>query len=300
MAPNGGNGKLKGIILAGGTGTRLYPATRAISKQLMPVYDKPMIYYPITTLMLAGIRDYLIITTPSQRPIFENLLGDGADWGLHFQYAEQDEPRGLADAFIVGRAFIGKDNVAMILGDNLFYGQGLNDIVKRATKKKHGATVFAYRVSDPERYGVIKFDKSGDIPVEFIEKPKRAPSNWAVTGLYFYDHHVCDIAAALKPSPRGEIEITDINRHYLERKTIDVVKFGRGFAWLDTGTHESLDNAAEFVRIVEQRQGLKIGCPEEIAYTLGYIEAGQVLKIASGMSNTPYGDYLRRLVESSD
>lgn len=300
MAPNGGNGKWKGIILAGGSGTRLYPATRAISKQLMPVYDKPMIYYPITTLMLAGIKDYLIITSPTQRHIFENLLGDGSAWGLRFSYAEQEEPRGLADAFIVGREFIGKDNVAMILGDNLFYGQGLNEIVKRAAKKKGGATVFAYRVSDPERYGVIKFDKTGEEPIEFIEKPKRAPSNWAVTGLYFYDNEVCDIAASLKPSSRGEIEITDINRHYLENKSIEVVKFGRGFAWLDTGTHESLDNAAEFVRIVEQRQGLKIGCPEEIAYTLGYIDGDHVLKIAASMNNTPYGGYLRRLVESGD
>lgn len=292
--------KLKGIILAGGTGTRLFPATRAVSKQLLPVYDKPMIYYPIATLMLAEIRDFLIITTPSQGAMFQELLGDGSAWGLNFTYAAQPEPRGLADAFIIGRSFIGKDNVAMILGDNLFYGQGLDVMVKRAAKRKQGATIFAYRVSDPERYGVIKFDRSGETPIEFIEKPKRPPSNWAITGLYFYDHHVCDVAAELKPSARGEIEITDINRHYLEYKNIDVVKFGRGFAWLDTGTHESLDNAAEFVRIVEQRQDLKIGCPEEIAYTLGYISADAVLKIAAGMANTPYGQYLRRLVESKN
>lgn len=290
--------KLKGIILAGGTGTRLFPATKVVSKQLMPVYDKPMIYYPISTLMLAGIREYLIITTPSQRALFEELLGDGSMWGLQFTYAEQEEPRGLADAFIIGREFIGTDNVAMILGDNLFYGQGLDLMVKRAALRESGATVFAYRVSDPERYGVIRFDSTGVTPVEFIEKPERPPSNWAITGLYFYDHHVCDIAAGLKPSARGEIEITDINRHYLEENNIDVIKFGRGFAWLDTGTHESLDNAAEFVRIVEQRQGLKIGCPEEIAYTLGYIDGAAVLKIAAGMANTPYGGYLRRLVEN--
>jgi glucose-1-phosphate thymidylyltransferase len=294
------NGKLKGIILAGGTGTRLFPATRAVSKQLLPVYDKPMIYYPIATLMLAEIRDFLIITTPSQGAMFQELLGDGSAWGLNFTYAAQPEPRGLADAFIIGRSFIGKDNVAMILGDNLFYGQGLDTMVKRAAKRKLGATIFAYRVSDPERYGVIKFDKSGATPIEFIEKPKRPPSNWAITGLYFYDHNVCDVATELKPSARGEIEITDINRHYLEQKNIDVIKFGRGFAWLDTGTHESLDNAAEFVRIVEQRQDLKIGCPEEIAYTLGYIDADAVLKIAASMPNTPYGQYLRRLVESKN
>lgn len=294
------NRALKGIILAGGTGTRLFPATKVVSKQLMPVYDKPMIYYPISTLMLSGIREYLIITTPAQLGLFQELLGDGSMWGLHFSYAAQEEPRGLADAFIVGRKFIGKDNVAMILGDNLFYGQGLDTMVRRAAERKNGATIFAYRVSDPERYGVIKFDKSGLIPVEFIEKPKLPPSNWAITGLYFYDCSVCDVAAGLRPSARGEVEITDINRHYLAQDNIDVFKFGRGFAWLDTGTHESLDNAAEFVRLVEQRQGLKIGCPEEIAYTLGYINADAVLKVASGMTNTPYGEYLRRLVEQND
>ncbi|MEJ0062584.1 MAG: glucose-1-phosphate thymidylyltransferase RfbA [Alphaproteobacteria bacterium] len=300
MAPNNGNkAKLKGIVMAGGAGTRLYPATRAISKQLMPVYDKPMVYYPITTLMLAGIRDILIISTPRQLPVFQYLLGDGSQWGLNFSYAEQKEPRGLADAFIVGRKFIGKDNVAMILGDNLFYGQGLNDIVKNAADKKEGATVFAYRVSDPERYGVVKFDKKSGAPVEITEKPKRASSNWAITGLYFYDNQVCDIAAGLQPSARGELEVTDIIRHYLEQKQLDVFQFGRGFAWLDTGTHESLDNAAEFVRIVEQRQGLKIGCPEEIAHTLGYIDAAQVLALAAEMGKTPYGDYLLRLVEES-
>jgi glucose-1-phosphate thymidylyltransferase len=291
--------KLKGIILAGGTGTRLFPATRAVSKQLMPVYDKPMIYYPLTTLMLAGIREILIITTPQQQFLFKDLLGDGSALGLDLSYATQAEPNGLADAFIIGRKFIGKDNVAMILGDNLFYGQGLDEVVRTAARRTEGATIFAYRVSDPERYGVIKFNKAGEA-IEFIEKPKRAPSNWAITGLYFYDNQVCDIAADVKPSARGELEITDINQRYLELKQITVQRFGRGYAWLDTGTHESLDNAAEFVRIVEQRQGLKIGCPEEIAYTLGYINDAQVMAIAGTMSNTPYGQYLLRLVENRD
>lgn len=289
--------KLKGIILAGGTGSRLFPATLAVSKQLMPVYDKPMIYYPLTTLMLAGIREILIIATKLHLPLFKQLLGDGAQLGLSLSYAVQDEPNGLAEAFIIGRKFIGKDNVAMILGDNLFYGQGLDGVVRAAAARPTGATIFAYRVSDPERYGVIKFNKAHE-PVEFIEKPKRAPSNWAITGLYFYDNQVCDIAAAVKPSARGELEITDINQHYLTQKQITVQRFGRGYAWLDTGTHESLDDASEFVRIVEERQGLKIGCPEEIAYTLGYISAKQVLATANTMRNTTYGQYLVRLVEN--
>lgn len=291
--------KLKGIILAGGTGSRLFPATLAVSKQLMPVYDKPMIYYPLTTLMLAGIREILVIATKLHLPLFKQLLGDGAQLGLSLSYAVQDEPNGLAEAFIIGRKFIGKDNVAMILGDNLFYGQGLDGVVRAAAARPTGATIFAYRVSDPERYGVIKFNKAHE-PVEFIEKPKRAPSNWAITGLYFYDNQVCDIAAAVKPSARGELEITDINQHYLTQKQITVQRFGRGYAWLDTGTHESLDDASEFVRIVEERQGLKIGCPEEIAYTLGYISAEQVLATADTMRNTPYGQYLARLVESRE
>ena len=289
--------KLKGIILAGGTGSRLFPATRAISKQLMPVYDKPMVYYPLSTLMLAGIRDILIITTKLHMPLFKQLLGDGGDLGLHLSYAVQDEPRGLAEAFIIGRKFIGRDRVAMVLGDNLFYGQGLDTMVRTAAARESGATIFAYRVSDPERYGVIKFSKAGE-PLELVEKPKRAPSNWAVTGLYFYDNQICDIAAAVQPSERGELEITSINQHYLAMKQMTVQRFGRGFAWLDTGTHESLDDASEFVRIVEERQGLKIGCPEEIAYRLGYITAEQVLAVAHTMPTTPYGQYLIRFLES--
>lgn len=296
-APNGN--KLKGIILAAGTGTRLYPATRAISKQLMPVYDKPMVYYPLTTLMLAGIRDILLVATPLHLPLFQHLLGDGSAFGISISYAAQAEPRGLADAFIIGRDFIGTSNVTMILGDNLFYGQGLDEVVRNAAARRRGASIFAYRVSDPERYGVVTFDKNG-APIELVEKPKRPLSNWAVTGLYFYDNQVCDIAATVQPSIRGELEITDINRHYLQHKQINVHKFGRGYAWLDTGTHESLDNAAEFVRIVEQRQGLKIGCPEEIAYTLGYVSADHVAAIGHAMGNTPYGQYLLRLVESRD
>ncbi len=290
---------MKGIILAAGAGSRLYPATKAISKQLMPVYDKPMVYYPLTTLMLAGIRDILLIATPQHLPLFQHLLGNGSSFGIRITYAEQEEPRGLAEAFIIGRDFIGDHNVAMILGDNLFYGQGLDRVVRKAARQKSGATVFAYRVSDPERYGVVKFDKEGE-PLELIEKPKRPPSNWAVTGLYFYDNQVCDIAKTVKPSSRGELEITDINRYYLEQQQLTVHKFGRGYAWLDTGTHESLDNAAEFVRIVEQRQGLKIGCPEEIAHTLGYISSDQVAAMGNAMSNTPYGQYLLRLVENKE
>jgi glucose-1-phosphate thymidylyltransferase len=291
---------MKGIILAAGAGSRLYPATKAISKQLMPVYDKPMVYYPLTTLMLAGIRDILLIATPLHLPLFQHLLGDGSAFGIAITYAPQPEPRGLADAFLIGRAFIGKDRVAMILGDNLFYGQGLDVVVRQAAARKtKGASVFAYRVSDPERYGVVKFDQAGT-PLELVEKPKRAPSSWAVTGLYFYDNQVCDIARTIKPSVRGELEITDINRHYLAQKQLSVHKFGRGYAWLDTGTHESLDNAAEFVRIVEQRQGLKIGCPEEIAYSLGYITAEQVIAMGTAMRTTPYGQYLLRLVEQGE
>jgi glucose-1-phosphate thymidylyltransferase len=284
----------KGIILAGGTGTRLYPATRAISKQLMPVHDKPMIYYPLSTLMLAGIRDILIISTPRDVPLFRDLLGDGRRWGVQFDYAEQPSPNGLAEAFIIGRSFIGRDSVAMILGDNLYYGQGLAELLNEVAEKENGATVFGYRVSNPERYGVITFDAE-ERPIDLIEKPGNPVSKWAVTGLYFYDNGVVDIARDLKPSARGELEITDINRVYLAQKKLDVVRLGRGYAWFDTGTHQSLADATEFVRIMEQRQGLKLGCPEEIAFALGHIDAGQVLEIAAGMGDTDYADYLHEL-----
>jgi glucose-1-phosphate thymidylyltransferase len=285
----------KAIILAGGSGTRLYPATKAISKQLMPVYDKPMIYYPLSTIMLAGIRDILLISTPRDVPLFQGLLGDGSQWGINIQYAEQAAPNGLAEAFIIGKNFIGKDNVAMILGDNLYYGQGLQDLLPKIAKKKSGATVFGYRVADPERYGVVAYDADGT-PIDILEKPKKAPSRWAVTGLYFYDNHVVDIVKNLKPSPRGELEITDVNRVYLQQKKLDVVRLGRGHAWLDTGTHESLSVASDFVRIIEKRQGLKIGCPEEIALAQGHINANQVLVIAKDMGKTEYADYLRDMV----
>jgi len=286
----------KGIILAGGSGTRLYPATRAISKQLMPVYDKPMIYYSLSTIMLSGIREFLLISTPRDIPLFKGLLGDGSQWGINITYAEQKEPNGLAEAFIIGRKFIGHDNVAMILGDNLYYGQGLQDLLPLAAKKKTGATVFGYRVASPERYGVVKYDEKGRA-VDILEKPKKAPSKWAVTGLYFYDNQVVDIAKDLKPSPRGELEVTDLNRAYLQQKKLDVVRLGRGYAWLDTGTHESLSTAAEFVRIIEQRQGLKIGCPEEIAFARKYINRKQVLKLADEMGKTDYATYLRDMVD---
>jgi glucose-1-phosphate thymidylyltransferase len=285
----------KGIILAGGSGTRLYPATRAVSKQLMPIHDKPMIYYPLTTMMLAGIDDILVISTPRDLPLFQELLGDGAAWGLQIRYTKQTAPNGLAEAFILGRSFIGKDSVAMILGDNLYYGEGLPTLLLQAAKKSSGATVFGYRVSHPERYGVITYDKE-DRPVDIIEKPKVAPSRWAVTGLYFYDNQVVDIAAKLKPSPRGELEIADINCAYLREGKLDIVRLGRGYTWLDTGTHESLADASDFVRILEQRQGLKIGCPEEIAFALNYIDADKVLKIADEMGKTEYATYLRDLV----
>lgn len=286
----------KGIILAGGSGTRLYPATRAFSKQLMPIYDKPMIYYPLTTLMMSGIRDYLLISTPYDLPLFRHLLGDGSQWGIDIQYAEQKAPNGLAEAFIIGDKFIGKNNVAMILGDNLYYGYGLTNILPEVAKNKSGATIFSYRVTDPERYGVITFDKKGN-PLDIIEKPKKALSRWAVTGIYFYDNQVVEMAKSLKPSARGEIEITDINRLYLKQKQLKVVQLGRGNAWLDTGTHDSLCTASDFVRIIEQRQGLKIGCPEEIAFQRGYIDDKQVLKIAVTMGKTNYAQYLRDLVD---
>ncbi len=287
----------KGIILAGGNGTRLYPATKAVSKQLMPVYDKPMIYYPLSTLMLAGIRDFLIISTPRDLPLFRDLLGDGSAWGLRLDYAEQAQPRGLADAFIVGEDFIGDDNIVMILGDNLYYGQGLPDLLQKAAQQETGATVFAYRVAQPQAYGVIAYDRN-DKPVDVIEKPLKPPSNWAVTGLYFYDNDVVDIAKSLKPSARGEIEISDLNRAYLKRGQMDVVRLGRGFAWLDTGTHESLADATNFVRLIEQRQDIKIGCPEEIAHARGYIDDEQLLRLAAALGQTPYARYLQRLVET--
>lgn len=286
----------KGIILAGGSGTRLYPATRAISKQLMPIYDKPMIYYSLSTLMLSGIREFLLISTPRDLPLFQNLLGDGNQWGINISYAEQAKPNGLAEAFVIGAEFIGKDNVAMILGDNLYYGQGLPDLLLQAAKLKTGATVFGYRVAHPEQYGVLAFNNKAEA-TEVVEKPDKAPSKWAVTGLYFYDNQVIDIAKNLKPSPRGELEITDVNRVYLKQKQLNVLKFSRGYAWLDTGTHESLGTASDFVRIIEQRQGLKIGCPEEIAYQRKYISADQVLKLAAEMGKTEYAAYLRDLVD---
>jgi glucose-1-phosphate thymidylyltransferase len=287
----------KAIILAGGSGTRLFPATRALSKQLMPVYDKPMIYYPLSTLMLAGLRDILIISTPRDLPLFKALLGDGSQWGIALSYAEQEQPRGLAEAFIIGAPFIGRDNVAMILGDNLYYGQSLPGLLNRAAAKEKGATVFAYRVANPERYGVVAYDPEGR-PVDIVEKPAVPPSRWAVTGLYFYDNDVIGMARSLKPSPRGEIEITDLNRLYLQKGAMEVVSFGRGTAWLDTGTHESLADATAFVRLVEQRQDVKIGCPEEIAFAHGFIDAEQVLLLAKAHGETPYAAYLQRLAEA--
>ena len=288
---------MKGIILAGGAGTRLHPVTLVFSKQLLPVYDKPMIYYPLTTLMLAGIRDILIITTPSDRPLFEALLRDGAQFGLSLSYAVQERPRGLADAFIVGRDFVGDDNVALILGDNIFYGHGLPELMAKATARTEGATVFAYHVQDPERYGVVEFDKEFRA-LSIEEKPVKPRSNYAVTGLYFYDNQVVEIAAATRPSARGELEITDVNRAYLERGALHVELMGRGYAWLDTGTHASLIEAAQFVQIIEQRQGLRIACPEEIAFRLGFIGPDQLLAAAKAHDKSGYGHYLRAIYDS--
>jgi glucose-1-phosphate thymidylyltransferase len=288
---------VKGIILAGGTGSRLYPATTVVSKQLLPVFDKPMIYYPLTTLMLAGIRDILIISTGQDQPLFERLLGDGSDFGLKFSYAVQDRPRGLADAFIVGRDFVGTSNVALVLGDNIFYGHGLPEILTAATKRTKGATAFGYFVKTPEQYGVIEFDNQGRA-LSIEEKPVRPKSNVAVTGLYFYDNDVLEIAASLKPSKRGELEITDVNQAYLERGDLFVQILGRGFAWLDTGTHASLVEASHFVQILEQRQGMRIACPEEIALRLGYISPEHFLKIAQKTAKSSYGEYLLSIYQS--
>ncbi|MEK7820697.1 MAG: glucose-1-phosphate thymidylyltransferase RfbA [Pseudomonadota bacterium] len=284
---------MKGIVLAGGSGTRLHPLTRVVNKQLLPVYDKPMIYYPISALMFAGIRDILVITTPEARGQFQALLGDGADFGLRFRYAEQPKPNGLAEAFLIGRDFVGDDRCALVLGDNIFFGHGFPDMVQAAAARETGATTFAYWVRDPSRYGVVEFE--GERPRALVEKPEDPRSHWAVTGLYFYDNRVLDIAARVRPSDRGELEITDVNRAYLEMGALHVEKFGRGFAWLDTGTPESLVQAAQFVQTVEQRQGLKIACLEEIALRLGYIDLDLFRRRADALGKSAYGEYLAQI-----
>jgi len=288
---------MKGIILAGGSGTRLYPLTIAVSKQMLPIYDKPMIFYPLSVLMLAGIREILIISTPRDLPCFQALFGDGSDFGLNLSYAEQPHPNGLAEAFIIGRDFIGKDSVAMILGDNIFFGHGLPNICRQATERNKGASVFAYHVEDPERYGVVSFDKLTGKAMTIEEKPVEPKSNWAVTGLYFYDNDVIDIASSIKPSDRGELEITTVNNIYLERGDLHVCQLGRGYAWLDTGTYDSLQDASSFVRTVERRQGIQIACPEEIALDMGWLQPDDVLRRACLLGKTTYAAYLRRRVE---
>jgi glucose-1-phosphate thymidylyltransferase len=288
---------LKGIVLAGGSGTRLYPITRSVSKQLLPIYDKPMVYYPLSTLMLAGIRDILIITTPMDRCQFERLLGDGSQWGIRLTYAEQPKPRGLAEAFIIGADFIGSDRVAMVLGDNIFFGHGLPELLASAATNQQGATVFAYHVSDPERYGVVTFDEK-DRPVSIEEKPTRPSSNWAITGLYFFDNDVVRYASEVRPSARGELEITDLQTRYLADGTLRVERMGRGFAWLDTGTFQSLIDAASFVQTLETRQGMKVACLEEIAFRLGFIDRDQVMALAKSLEKSGYGSYLIDVVRS--